>query len=52
MYESFKPSDLDYISDYDLEEINEQDTGNDFEKILKKNEPEFLSIINYLDNII
>ena len=50
MYESFKPSDLDYISDYDLEEINEQDTGNDFEKILKKNEPEFLSIINYLDN--
>ena len=46
MYDSFQPSDFDYNTDFDLEEINDQDSGNDFEKILKKNEPEFLSIID------
>jgi len=51
MYESFKASDFDYNIDYDLEEINDQDSGNDFEKILKKNEPEFLSLMNCLENI-
>ena len=50
MYESFQLSDYDYNTDFDLEEINDQDSGNDFEKILKKNEPEFLSIINFLNN--
>ncbi len=50
MYESFQPSDFDYNTDFDLEEINDQDSGNDFEKILKKNEPEFLSIINFLED--
>ena len=42
MYDSFQPSDFDYNAEFDLEEINDQDSGNDFEKILKKNEPEFL----------
>ena len=44
MYDSFQPSDFDYNAEFDLEEINDQDSGNDFEKILKKNEPEFLSL--------
>ena len=51
MYESFKETDFDYNSESDLEEINDKDTGNDFEKILKKNEPEFKSIMNYLDTL-
>ena len=50
MYDSFQPSDFDYNTDFDLEEINDQDSGNDFEKILKKNEPEFLSIIDFLED--
>ena len=50
MYNSFQPSDFDYNTDFDLEEINDLDSGNDFEKILKKNEPEFLSIINFLED--
>ena len=49
MYESFQTADFDYNIDYDLEEINDQDSGNDFEKILKKNEPEFSSIIDFLE---
>ena len=51
MYNSLSAADFDYNSDYDLEEINDQDSGNDFEKILKKNEPEFISIMNYLNNL-
>jgi len=51
MYESFKQSDIDYIPEFDLEEINDQDSGNDFEKILKKNEPEFNSIMDYLESL-
>ena len=51
MYESFKLSDFDYIHELDLEEINDQDSGNDFEKILKKNEPEFNTIKDYLDSL-
>ena len=36
MYDSFfKQSDYDFNTDLDLEEINDQDTGNDFEKLLK-----------------
>ncbi len=50
MYDLFQPSDFDYNAEFDLEEINDQDSGNDFEKILKKNEPEFLSIINFLED--
>ncbi len=50
MYKSFQLSDFDYNADFDLEEINDQDTGNDFEKILKRNEPEFNSIMDYLDS--
>ena len=50
MYDSFQPSDFDYNTDFDLEEINDQDSGNDFEKILKINEPEFLSIIDFLED--
>ena len=50
MYNLFQPSDFDYNTDFDLEEINDQDSGNDFEKILKKNEPEFLSIIDFLED--
>ena len=51
MYTSFKESDFDFNSDFDLEEINDQDSGNDFEKILRKNEPEFSSLINYLNTL-
>ena len=51
MYQSFKSSDFDYNSEFDQEDINDQDSGNDFEKILKKNEPEFNSLIKYLDTI-
>tara|TARA_Y100001970_G_scaffold5354_1_gene6069 strand:- start:322 stop:1158 length:837 start_codon:yes stop_codon:yes gene_type:complete len=51
MYESFSITDFDYNTELDLEEIDDLDTGNDFEKIVKKNESEFLSIINYLDNL-
>ena len=50
MYDSFRTVDFNYNTDFDLEEINDQDSGNDFEKILKKNEPEFLSIINFLED--
>ena len=50
MYDSFRTVDFNYNTDFDLEEINDQDSGNDFEKILKKNEPEFLSIINILED--
>ena len=50
MYDSFKPSDFDYNTEFDLEEINDQDSGNDFEKILKKKEPEFLSIKDFLED--
>ena len=51
MYNSFKESDFDFNSDFDLEEINDQDSGNDFEKILRKNEPEFSDLINYLNTL-
>ncbi len=51
MYELLQPIDFDYKVEFDLEEINDQDSGNDFEKILKKTEPEFISIIDYLDTL-
>ena len=51
MYTSFKETDFDFNSDFDLEEINDQDSGNDFEKILKNNEPEFSALINYLNTL-
>ncbi len=49
MYDSFQSADFDYNAEFDLEEINDQDSGNDFEKILLKNEPEFLSMFNFLE---
>ena len=51
MYDSFQQSDFDFNADLDLEEINDQDSGNDFEKILTKNEPEFLYLINFLGDL-
>ena len=51
MYNSFVSSDFDYTSDFDLEDINDQDNGNDFEKILNKTQPEFTMIYNYLENL-
>ena len=51
MYDSFQLSDFDYNTEFDLEEINDQDSGNDFEIILKKNEPEFLYLINFLEDL-
>ena len=51
MYDSFQPSDFDYNAEFDLEEINDQDSGNDFEKILKKIKPEFETIYYYLENL-
>ncbi len=51
MYNSLQSIDLEYNKELDLEEINDQDNGNDFEKILNKNQPEFSSLINYLENL-
>ena len=51
MYNSLAKSDYNYNADFDLEDINDQDYGNDFEKILKKNKPDFTTIYNYLENL-
>ena len=51
MYETFIPADFDYNIEEDIEEINDNDNGNDFEKVLKKIEPDFNSIYNKMDNL-
>ena len=51
MYNAFELSDFDYNSEFDLEEINDYDNGNDFEKILKKTEPQFKIIYDYLESL-
>ena len=51
MYNSFIQSDFDYNSEFDLEDMNDQDNGNDFEKIIRKIEPEFTRIYDYLENL-
>ncbi len=51
MYKSLISSDFDYNIEQDLEDINDQDNGNDFEKIIKKTEPEFINITNFLENL-
>mgnify|MGYP001156735244 CR=1 FL=1 len=51
MYNSFSLTDFDYDSEFDIEEINDQDNGNDFEKILRKTQPEFTTIYEYLENL-
>ena len=50
MYNTFIPSDFDYNIEEDIEEINDNDNGNDFEKVIKKLEPDFNSIYNKMDN--
>ncbi len=51
MYDTFIPSDFDYNVEEDIEEINDNDNGNDFEKVIKKLEPDFKSIYNKMDNL-
>ena len=51
MYDTFIPSDFDYNIEEDIEEINDDDNGNDFEKVIKKLEPGFNSIYNKMDNL-
>ena len=51
MYQSFQSSDFDFNQDLDLDEINDQDNGNDFEKIIKRKEPDFYSLIEFLENL-
>ena len=51
MYNSFTPSDFDYNLESDLDDINDNDNGNDFEKILKKIEPQFKIIYDYLESL-
>ena len=51
MYDTFIPSDFDYNVEEDIEEINDNDNGNDFEKVIKKLEPDFHSIYNKMDNL-
>ena len=51
MYETFIPADFDYNIEEDIEDINDNDNGNDFEKVLKKIEPDFNSIYNKMDNL-
>ena len=41
MYDTFIPSDFDYKIEKDIEEINDDDNGNDFEKVIKKIETDF-----------
>ena len=51
MYDTFIPSDFDYNIEEDFEEINDNDNGNDFEKVIKKLEPDFNAIYNKMDNL-
>ncbi len=51
MYETLKQKDFDYNSEFDLEEINDHDNGNDFEKIVKKNQPEYITLMNAMENL-
>ncbi len=51
MYESIKISESHYNPELDIDEINDSDTGNDFEKILHKNQPELLNLFNFLNNL-
>ena len=51
MYDLLQQSDFDFNADLDLEQINDQDSGNDFEKLLNNIEPQFSKIMNYLNNI-
>ncbi len=51
MYKSFKETDFDYSTEFDVDDINDQDVGNDFEKILQKKESEFSLLINYLNTL-
>tara|TARA_B100000963_G_scaffold359261_1_gene386039 strand:- start:3070 stop:3900 length:831 start_codon:yes stop_codon:yes gene_type:complete len=51
MYQSIDSLNLNYNTEFDLEEINDYDNGNDFEKILNKEEPEFVKLLNYLENV-
>ncbi len=51
MYQSFSSNDFDYSPELDLEEINEFDNGNDFEKIIIKKEPQFKTLIDYLEKL-
>ena len=51
MYDTFISSDFDYNVEEDIEEINDNDNGNDFEKVIKKLEPDFNAIYNKMDNL-
>ena len=51
MYNSLTSFDFDFNSDFDLEDMNDQDNGNDFEKVLRKIQPEFIKIYHYLENL-
>ena len=51
LYQSFTSSEFDYNSDLDLEEINDQDNGNDFEKIVKMKYPDIQSLMHYLESL-
>ena len=51
MYQSINYEHIDYNSDFDLEDINDQDNGNDFEKVVLKKEPEFKHLLEYLENL-
>jgi len=55
MYNLIKADDLDYSIENDYEEINEFDTGNDFEKIITRTNEEITQILNFfkdLENVI
>ena len=51
MYQSLNNEYIDYNSELDLEDINDQDNGNDFEKVVLKKEPEFKHLLEYLENL-
>jgi len=36
---------------FDLPQINEEDTGNDFEKVIFKDNEDFITLLNFLENL-
>jgi 4-diphosphocytidyl-2C-methyl-D-erythritol kinase len=50
MYNEVKQNHIDYKKENDLNEINEFDVGNDFEKIIFKKNKQLKNIFNFLND--
>ena len=51
MYSALSESDYNYNVNLDTFDINEADVGNDFEKIISIKQPQFSSLMKYLNNL-